>query len=278
MTDAPHHHSDLAELDHDSARRLETDGFVVLDDVVPASLVAELRDAVDRTLDANETPFGSNHFLGDRTRRVFNLLSRDPLFASVPVHDPVLGVVEHVLGPELLLSSLTAIDIHPGQVAQPLHSDDASIPLARPHQPLAIVAIWALTDFTADNGGTRLVPASHVADRRPRPDDESATVPTSMRAGSVLVYNGSIWHGGGENRSEGRRIGIVCNYYAGWLRQEENQLLALSREQVAEMPERLRRMVGYGTFRGLHGHVDGVDPGTWFDPDAETSMVWDKIR
>lgn len=278
MTNVPTHRNALAETDTDLLRRLETDGYAVLENVVPPTLVSDLREAVERSLEANETPFGSNHFLGDRTRRMFNLLSRDPLFASVPIHDPVLGLVEQVLGPELLLSSLTAIDIHPGQAAQPLHADDASIPLARPHQPLAVVAIWALTDFTADNGGTRLVPRSHLADRRPRADDESATVPTSMSAGSVLVYNGSIWHGGGENRSDGRRIGIVCNYYAGWLRQEENQLLALSREQVAEFPPRLRRMVGYGTFRGLHGHVAGVDPGSWFDPDAQTSMVWDRIR
>ena len=166
MTDAQHPHSGVAEIDPSPLRRLETDGFVVLEDVVPAALVSELSEAIDRTLELNETPFGSNHFLGDRTRRVFNLLSRDAVFARVPTHEPVLGLVEEVLGPELLLSSLTAIDIHPGQAAQPLHADDASIPLARPHQPLAIVAIWALTDFTAENGGTRLVPASHLADRQ----------------------------------------------------------------------------------------------------------------
>lgn len=262
----------------DLVERLEVDGYVVLDDVVPADLIDELRDTVDRTLETTETPFGGNLFLGTRTRRVFNLLGRDDVFAAVPLHEPVLDLVEQVLGPELLLSSLTAIDIHPGQVAQPLHADDASIPLARPHQPLAVVAIWTLTDFTADNGGTRLVPGTHRADRRPRPDDEVETIATTMRAGSVLVYNGSIWHGGGANTSDGRRIGIVCNYYAGWLRQEENQLLALEREQVARFPPRLRRMVGYGTFRGLHGHVAGVDPSTWFDADATTAMVWDRIR
>lgn len=260
------------------AGRFDRDGYVILRDAVPLDLIHDLRSVIDRTLESAAIPFGTNTFLGARTRRIFNLLSRDPLFARVPVHQPVLDVVEQVLDQELLLSSLTAIDIHPGQEAQPLHADDGSIPVPRPHQPLAVVALWALSDFTAENGGTRLVPGSHRADRRPRPGDQVDTINTEMTAGSVIVYNGSIWHGGGENRSHDRRLGIVCNYYAGWLRQEENQLLALSREQVAAFPPRLRRMVGYGTFRGLHGHVDGVDPGTWFDDDASTAMVWDRIR
>jgi ectoine hydroxylase-related dioxygenase (phytanoyl-CoA dioxygenase family) len=261
-----------------AVERLATDGYVVLPDVVPADLVAELRDAVERTLTDTGTPFGANRFLGEHTRRVFNLLSHDPLYAQVPLHEPVLEVVEAVLGPELLLSSLTALDVHPGQVAQPLHADDANLPVPRPHDPLAVVAIWALSDFSAGNGGTRVVPGSHRFGDRPRPGVQVDTEPVEMAAGSVVVYDGAIWHGGGPNTSDGRRVGIICNHYAGWLRQEESQLLALTREQVAAFPPRLRTMIGYGTYRGLHGHVAGVDPGTWFERDQPTRMVWDRIR
>lgn len=264
----------------EAVEHLATNGYVVLPDVIPAALVDTLRDRIDETIERDHISFGTNVFLGHRTRRVFNLLSRHPDFAAVPLQSPMLGVVERVLGRDLLLSSLTAIDIHPGQDAQPLHADDAALPVPRPHQPLGVVAIWALTDFTADNGGTRLVPGSHLADRRPRHDDEPLTRPTEMRAGSVIIYNGSLWHGGGANRSAERRIGIVCNYYAGWLRQEENQMLALTRDQVAAFPPRLRALIGYSTYRGLHGHVAGVDPGSWFEPDltAGSTMVWDRIR
>ena len=97
-------------------------------------------------------------------------------------------------------------------------------------------------------------------------------------ASSVLVYDGGIWHGGGPNQSDGRRMGIVCNYCAGWVRQEESQLLALPRDYVAQLPERLHRMVGYGVYRGLIGHVDQVDPTTWFDPSAATTLVWSQLR
>ncbi len=260
-----------------AADRITTDGYVVLDGVVPGETVEALVDLVDRTIVDTDAQFGGNNFLGERTRRVFNLLGRDPDFASVPLHEPVLDVVEQILGPDLLLSSLTAIEMQPGETEQPLHADDASLPVPRPHDPLAVVAIWALTDFTRENGGTRLVPGSHRADRRPTRDDDAATIPTEMSAGSVIVYDGSLWHGGGANRSDSRRLGIVCNYSAGWLRQEENQLLAMTREHVAMFPPRLRRMIGYGTYRGLRGHVDGQDPATWFDPTMGEPMIWDRI-
>jgi ectoine hydroxylase-related dioxygenase (phytanoyl-CoA dioxygenase family) len=224
-------------------------------------------------------PFGPNDFLGTRTRRLFNLLARDPLFARVPIHDAVLPVVERVLDPECLLSSLTAIEMHPGETAQPLHADDGSIPLPKPHVPITCTAIWALTDFTEENGGTRVVPGSQRADHSPgRAERDAPSLATVMPAGSVLVYHGSLWHGGGANRSSARRLAIVCNYCAGWLRQEECQLLALPREQVTGFPPRLQALVGYGTYRGLLGHVDQRSPAEWVDPEAATDMVWRRIR
>lgn len=259
--------------------RIATEGYTILEGVVPDDLRRDLAAAVDRVEAAEDTPFGTNAFLGERTRRVFNLLGRDPGFGCVPLFAPVLRLAEQVLDDGLLLSSLTAIDMHPGQAAQPFHADDGSIPLPRPHLPLTCVAIWALTDFTPDNGATRLVPGSHRAERRPRSGEQpDGAVEAVMPAGSVLVYNGSLWHGGGPNRSGAPRRGIVCNYCAGWVRQEEGQPLALTRAQVAAFPPRLRRMVGYGVYKGLIGHVDQIDPGSWF-PDGETTgMIWDRMR
>jgi ectoine hydroxylase-related dioxygenase (phytanoyl-CoA dioxygenase family) len=261
------------------ASRVLEEGFAVLERAIEPDLVAELTAAIDRALDALAVPFGPNDFLGTRTRRLFNLLARDPLFARVPVHGAVLPVVERVLDPECLLSSLTAVEISPGETAQPLHSDDGSIPLAKPHAPITCTAIWALTDFTEHNGGTRVVPGSHRADHAPRKDERDLPAQaTVMRAGSVLVYHGSLWHGGGANASDAPRLAIICNYCAGWVRQEECQLLALPREQVAGFPPRLQALVGYGTYRGLLGHVDQHSPAEWVDPDATTDMVWRRIR
>jgi hypothetical protein len=260
------------------AGQIAEQGWVVVPDIIPPETVGALRGGVERTMARADTPFGGNAFLGEHTRRVFNLLSHDPLFGSVPLQAELLGIAEKVLGRELLLSSLTAIESHPGQDQQPLHADDGSIPLARPHPPLALVALWALTDFTDDNGATRLVPQSHNETRRPDPGEDVETVTATMGAGSVLLYNGSIWHGGGANRSEDRRMFIVCNYCPGWIRQEESQLLGLDREYVATLPDRLRRLLGYGVYRGLLGHVAGTDPGSWFDESIESDLIWNRMR
>jgi ectoine hydroxylase-related dioxygenase (phytanoyl-CoA dioxygenase family) len=261
----------------DAAARVVADGYAILERALEPVLVAELVAAIDRRMAELAVPFGPNDFLGTRTRRLFNLLARDPLFARVPIHEALLPVVERVLDPECLLSSLTAIEMNPGETAQPLHADDGSIPLPKPHVPITCTAIWALTDFTEENGGTRIVPGSHQG-RSPRRGDAPAAQTTVMPAGSVLVYHGSLWHGGGANASAARRLAIVCNYCAGWLRQEECQLLALPREQVAAFPPRLQALVGYGTYRGLLGHVDQQSPAEWVNPDARTEMVWQRIR
>ena len=254
------------------------DGYVVLDDVIEPELIVALLDVIDRVMTDADIPFGTNSFLGVRTRRIFNLLARDPEFARVPLHPGVLPLVEQVLDDQCLLSSLTAIEMHPGQDAQPLHCDDGSIALARPHEPVVCVALWALTDFDHANGATRLVPGSHRRDRRPAKGEQAAFVEAEMRAGSVLVYDGSLWHGGGANTSGDRRVGIVVNHCAGFLRQEENQILAVPRELAATFPRRLQEMLGYGVYRGLMGHVDQQDPGTLLDADVETDMVWRRMR
>ena len=260
------------------AREIETEGFTLLRDVIAPELVAELREGIYAHFERLGVPFGGNTFLGERTRRLFNLLGRDRLFEQIPLHPAVLPLAEAVLDRELLLSSLTAIEMQPGETEQPIHADDGSIAVQRPHAPFNCTAIWALSDFTAENGATRVVRGSHLFDRRPGPGEQPECELATMPAGSALVYHGSLWHGGGANRSGAPRLGVVVNYCAGFLRQEECQLLALPRERVADFDPRLRAMVGYGLYRGLFGHVDQRDPATFVDPDADTRMIWDRLR
>ncbi len=258
---------------------IDEQGFTILEGVVPDDLRLDLTERIDRAMAEAGTGLGTNVFLGRHTRRLFNLLARDPAFARVPLFEPTLSLAEGVLDEGLLLSSLTAISMGPGQEPQPFHADDGSIGLPRPHLPITCLAIWALTDFTAENGGTRIVPGSHRYDHIPgKGEVTDGWVQAEMPAGSVLVYDGSVWHGGGENATDERRLGIVSNLCAGWIRQEENQLLALDRAYVAQLPPRLQRMVGYSVYRGLMGHVDQTDPGTWLDPERPSEMVWDRIR
>ena len=108
-----------------------------------------------------------------------------------------------------------------------------------------------------------------------KPED---TEPAEMEKGSVLLYTGSLYHGGGANQSDAVRCGLNLTYVVGFLRQEECQLLALPRERVADFEPRLRKLVGYGTYKGLMGHVDQRDPATLIDPDVPTEMVWERMR
>ena len=253
-------------------------GFTVIPDVLPSERRAALLETVDRLLAELEIPFGTNEFLGTHTRRIFNLLSRDALFESVPVHAQILPVIERVLDEQCLLSSLTAIDMGPGETDQPIHADDGSYRLRKPHPAYNCTAIWALTDFTLENGATHIVQGSHRRDHNPRRGDVHETIQAEMPAGSALIYHGSLWHGGGANASNARRTALVCNYCAGFLRQEECQLLALPRELVAGFDPKLRQLVGYGTYGGLLGHVNQRDPATLLGPGPETERVWRKIK
>ena len=145
---------------------------------------------------------------------------------------------------------------------------------------LSCVAIWALTDFTADNGATRIVPGSHRFDRRPDKGEVPAAWDEAvMPAGSIVVYHGSTsgTAAGPTRASRGGWRSCRSTPLAGSARRRTS-CSALLPEQVAEFPPRLRRMVGYGTYRGLLGHVDQTDPATWFDPDAATDMIWRKMR
>jgi ectoine hydroxylase-related dioxygenase (phytanoyl-CoA dioxygenase family) len=267
-----------AEAADSAADAIRTRGYALLPSALAAGEVAELVGALDRVIREIAAPFGANEFLGFRTRRVFNLLARDPIFERLPVHAALLPVIQRALDRECLLSSLTAIEMHPGETRQPLHADDGTLPLPRPHPPYTCTAIVALSDFSAENGATHFVPGSHERDRRPQPEEQAETQQALMPAGGAFLYHGSLWHGGGANRSTSRRVAIVVNYCAGFLRQEEAQLLALPRERVARMPLRLQALVGYSTYRGLLGHVDQRSPAELVNPSATTDMIWRRMR
>jgi ectoine hydroxylase-related dioxygenase (phytanoyl-CoA dioxygenase family) len=124
---------------------------------------------------------------------------------------------------------------------------------------VVVNTMWALDDFTADNGATRLIPGSHRwVDRQPAADDP--VVLAEMSAGSVAFYVGRIWHGGGANRTTRPRLGVILEYVAAWLRAQETHLLAVPRSVVAELPERLQELLGYNIYPPFVGYVDGRHP------------------
>ena len=141
------------------------------------------------------------------------------------------------------------IKIFPGETSQPLHQDDGHWPVPRPHQPFVLNTMFAIDPFTVENGGTTLVPGSHLSDE---PVDQSAArTAVSMPAGSLLAWDGATWHGGGANTSCQERLGLNINYNVGWLRQQENQFVSIPPAEVLSRPERLQRLLGYQHHRVL---------------------------
>jgi ectoine hydroxylase-related dioxygenase (phytanoyl-CoA dioxygenase family) len=254
--------------------RVRRDGFTVVENAIEPSLVDALNAALtrlERELDAKPA---MNGFEGHKTVRIYNLLAYGAPFAEVPVHQNVLPVVEEILDNGCLISSLSSIAIDPGEVAQPIHADDMVIPLAKPHIPIVCNSMWALSDFTDANGATRLVPGSHVKDN-PVYGGTYESVPAEMKKGSVLIWDGALWHGGGANKTDKRRTGVAMNYCAGFIRQQENQQLGLNPELVKTFSPRLQELVGYGVYRGLIGHIDKKSPAQVLGAKDGFRSIWE---
>jgi ectoine hydroxylase-related dioxygenase (phytanoyl-CoA dioxygenase family) len=242
---------------------LEAGGYVVVDGLLGPDEVAGARAELDSILAA--TPGGRDDFEGRTTRRVYALFAKTRALDHAATHPLVLDVLDRVLG-EYQLSAPTGIEIGPGEVAQPLHPDDALYPIPRPHPELVVNVMWPLVDFTEENGATRVVPGSHRwIDEQPRAD--TATVSVEMPAGSALIYLGSLWHGGGANRTPRPRLGVVLHYGVAWLRPVENHVLAVPPEVVAGLSGRMQELLGYNICSPFIGYVDGRHPRRLLDGD-----------
>jgi ectoine hydroxylase-related dioxygenase (phytanoyl-CoA dioxygenase family) len=224
---------------------LTRDGALVLDDALaPAevdALVAELRPYVEAT-----EP-GRDVFSGTRTTRTGALVARSPLTRPLVMDPRIHALCEAVLAPNCLRYQLhltQLIRIMPGQGAQPIHRDRWAWGRGLGKLEPQLNTIWALTDFTAANGATQVVPGSvdWPDDRKAEPHEIARA---EMRRGSVLVYTGSVFHGGGANESAGDRWGLNITYALGWLRQEENQYLSCPPEIARTLDPELQALLGY---------------------------------
>lgn len=268
----------IVHLDHDAAPDevaavVGRDGAVVVDDVAPGELLDRVASELRPYLEA--TPTGPDDFSGRRTRRTGSLVARSPASRELVMHPLVLATARTFLGhaTNIQLHLTQAIAIGPGEKAQPVHRDQWAFDFFPFPQGFDVQCntIWALTDFTEENGATRVVVGSNL-----REDGLSfgpgETEPAVMARGSVLVYSGSVYHGGGANGSDAPRIGLNITYNVAWLRQEENQYLSVPREVAATLPTDLLRLMGYDRGAYALGYIDDLrDPIEAVRPGAGTS-------
>jgi ectoine hydroxylase-related dioxygenase (phytanoyl-CoA dioxygenase family) len=237
-------------------------GCAVIEGLVPSSTMGRAEEELRPWLETTAT--GPDAFSGFRTRRTGGLVARSATCRDLVMHPLVHGVVGQVLSHATSwhLHLTQVIALGPGEEGQPIHRDQWAFdffPFPSGYE-VQCNTIWAMTDFTEENGATRLVPGSHrLADGLEF--DHAQTVSAEMPAGSVLMYTGSLYHGGGANRSDRERRGVNITYALSWLRQEENQYLSVPQELARTLPDDLLRVIGYQRGAYALGYVDDLrDP------------------
>jgi len=259
-------------------------GFVLLPGLIPAGDLAAMRRALAPHLEAEL--YGRNDFEGHRTQRIYSLVGRAPIFASLVEHPHVLALCDAFLEPNYLLTASQAINILPGETPQPFHTDDAFYRIPRPRRAVSLSLIFAVDAFTAENGATQVVAGSHrwedAAVERLLDDIDFETVPESARvprpggalpgwfrgelvdvampAGAAIVFLGTLVHRGGANRSDRPRLALSNQYCEPWARQQENYCLSIPRAAARAMSPRVQGLLGYSVHPPFMGHANGMHP------------------
>ncbi len=258
---------------------LEKNGCVVVEGLLSTNEIEELQS--DMTDKFERTPDCTGDFYGHSTKRMGALFSKNKLFQKMAILQPIIEVMDHFLlkgCSEYQVNLTQAISIGPNEIKQIMHQDDPMFPFLHTEHEAMINCMWAIDDFTEENGATVLVPGSHLWPRTQVLNTSFENLPPQMitkgvmKKGSLLIYLGSLYHSGGANKTEGRRCGAVISYCLGWLRQAENNYLAYSPKEVSEMPQRLRRLLGYFVHEPNLGSVDGQDPYEFIFNNKEGSV------
>lgn len=234
---------------------LMRDGYVIIENVLTKdeceAFKAEGLAMLEKT--------GRNPFEGHSTQRAYNVLSKTRRADALAEHPRVLGLLDRIFQPQYLLSQSLIINILPGEDAQGLHFDDSFYRVPRPRPAMGAATVWAIDAFTEDNGATVIVPGSHTWGDDPVPEPVDA-IPAVMPQGSVVVFLGTTWHGGGANQSKDARFAITHQYCEGYLRQQANYFLELSKDTLRAMSPQMRALVGYSIYPPFMGMVNGMHP------------------
>ena len=249
-------------------------GYAVVENFLPKDAITGMRRAFN-----SEVPITEMRAIGTetgRTWRAHNLLAKTRAADDVFLDPRLRGIVEGVIGRYNQINVTTLFNTLPGETKQFLHQDDGLWPIPRPHPPFLCNALFAFDDFTQENGATHLVPFSHTWSQ---PVDQSVeSIQIEMRSGSVVFWEGGMWHAGGANvTTDQERMGLFISHQVSYLRPQEMQLLAIPPEVACRLPHKLQRLIGYHTF-GLG--VDGRDPldvladGIVVNPEARPADHW----
>lgn len=253
------HFEATAPLD-DMTAALRSDGAIIIDNLVDGDEIDQAMSELRPYIDA--TPYSGDDFGGRKTKRTGSLIGRSETTRDFVMHPTIRSIVGDLLGHATnhQVHLTQVISIEPGQPEQPVHRDQWAFdffPFPTGYD-VQCNTIWAATDFTEANGATRVVPGSNHAEDRLK-FKHSDTIAAEMTKGSVLVYTGSVYHGGGANNADATRVGINLTYNVAWLRQEENQYLAVPPEIATTLDDELLKLMGYSMGSYALGYVGDIE-------------------
>ena len=253
------------------ARAIERDGYTVIEDFMGAARLAEVRRVLGFYLGSHT---GRNPFEGRSTERVYTLVARGRVFWDIALDERVLALCDRFLLKGSLLTASQAICIRPGEQPQDFHHDDTFYTVPRPRPMISISTIAAVDAFTAENGGTEIIPGSHLwgGDWRKKAAGSRA-ITVTLPAGACVMFSGLLVHRGGANRSSGSRLAFSNQYCQPWARQQENFLFGVPPEVAQQMPQRLQEMLGYSIYPPFMGQLTAGHPAKALDAGFENRVV-----
>jgi ectoine hydroxylase-related dioxygenase (phytanoyl-CoA dioxygenase family) len=266
-------------------RAIEKDGFTIVPDLLSPDDLAEVRRVLGFYLGSRK---GRNNFEGYATERVYTLVARAKIFWKLALDPRVMALCRRYLLPNFLLTASQAIEIRPGETPQPFHADDLFYTVPRPRPMVSISTIVAVDAFTADNGGTEVVPGSHlwsdadlgrmmgeIGSESPEDQERFSRLarPVEMPAGACVVFSGMLVHRGGENRSAGPRCAFSHQYCQPWARQQENFTLSVPAEVARQMPAELQSLLGFSIHPPFMGQLTASHPLKALEEGYENRVV-----
>ena len=255
--------------------KLHRDGYCVIEDAFPENFCDRAVDLLRGVAERRGLAITDQSPPGQRTLRVDNALQYGDMFQELAEFEPVVSIMESYLDRECLLSGIDFIEIHPGEIAQALHTDSWWHDDRRLNFPLCVNTALALVDFTADNGATHLVPGSHLWEEERiegtgffrSPDDkpkgygtEWTPVFAEAPKGSIILWDARLLHAGGANTTNAPRPSIISPYIVGWCRQLDNFAYGMPQETLRSFSPKLQKLVGLDTYRGGYAHVNFKSP------------------
>jgi ectoine hydroxylase-related dioxygenase (phytanoyl-CoA dioxygenase family) len=248
-------------------------GYTIIPDFLNSERLEKVNQFYNEVLGKHG---GRNNFEGHQTERIYTLVARDKVFQDIVEDERIMAILDLIFMPNYLLTASQAIVISPGESPQPWHTDDTFYPIPRPRPMISLSTIVAVEPFTAENGGTQMVPGSHnwgddeVAGFYIQGDHESdpnfsdkledKATPLEMNAGDCAVFAGTLLHRGGPNNSNATRRAFSNQYCQPWARTQENFFLAIPPEEVAKMSPKVQSLLGYSIHPPFMGQVTASHP------------------